>query len=245
MDWLTSLFEDRVREIDTYLDFLEGLDRAVRDETGVLLGSRVTPEQQRILHSSVYLQLYNLVEATVTWCLEAVQTAARDGWLPADLSNELRRQWIRSIARTHVELHHERRLDCAVTLSEWLIQQRPLGDWTLERGNAGNWDENSIQEMMSRLGFSDTIPRAVVSAVKRRMREDKGSLALVKDRRNRLAHGSLSFSECGAEDSVTDLRELRNRTIDYLREVVQSFRSQITAHQFLLPERRPSPNAPQ
>ena len=112
MDTLTETFEERLQEIDAYLDLLDALERQVHDGPPKIGGGTITAQQQKILYSAVYLQLYNLVEATVTWCLDAVCTAAADNgrWLPGDLTSELRREWIRTKARTHVNLTEDNRL---------------------------------------------------------------------------------------------------------------------------------------
>ena len=242
MDSLTQPFEERLQEIETYLDLLEALERQVQEGFPKIGGVTITAQHQKILYSSVYLQLYNLVEATITWCVDAVCAAATSSgrWRPGDLSDDLRREWIRHKARTHIDLNHEHRLDSAVSMCDSLIQALPVLAWTIEKGRGGNWDEDEIKTIARRIGFDLQISRDVYSDIKRPVRDDKGSLALVKDLRNRLAHGSLSFSECGAGATVPDLRELKKRTADYLREVVAAFRAHIDGHGFLIPaQRRP------
>lgn len=241
MDSLTQTFEERLKEIETYLDLLDALERQVQEGFPKIGGVTITSEHQKILYSSVYLQLYNLVEATVTWCVDAVCAAATTGgrWQPGDLSDALRREWVRYVARTHVDLNYEHRLESAVSLCDSLIQALPVLAWTVERGRGGNWDEDEIRTIARRLGFELQISKDVYTGIKRPIRDDKGSLALVKDLRNRLAHGSLSFSECGAGVTVPDLRNLKDRTADYLREVVAAFRAHIDDRGFLTPARRP------
>jgi hypothetical protein len=78
-----------------------------------------------------------------------------------------------------------------------------------------------------------------LKGIKRHIRDDKGALALIRDLRNRLGHGSLSFSECGDGMTVPDLRDLKQRTALYLREVVAGFRAYIDSYEFLIPGRRP------
>ena len=244
MDSLTSTFEERLQEIETYLDLLDALERQVREGPGPPLigGVAISTQQQKILYSSVYLQLYNLVEATVTWCVDAVcEAAVRDRrWLPADLCENLRREWVRHLARTHVELNQQHRLDHAVVLCDSLIRALPIPAWTIEKGGGGNWDESGIRDIACRIGFDLTVSKKVWEGVRRPMRDDKGSLVLVKDLRNRLAHGSLSFAECGDGVTVHDLRDLKDRTASYLREVVAAFGAFIAAHEFLIPAKRPA-----
>ena len=50
-----------------------------------------------------------------------------------------------------------------------------------------------------------------------------GPLKLVKDRRNGLAHGSLSFVDCSDGVTVSELKQVATSVGDYLRESVQCF----------------------
>lgn len=246
MTILVEAFEERLQEIEAYLDLLDALERQVQKGPPILGGSQITAQQQKILYSSVYLQLYNLVEATVTWCLDGVcAAAAKGGWLPGDLSNELRREWVRYSARTHIDLNSENRLDAAIAMCDNLVRALPVLAWTIEKGRGGNWDEDEIRTIARRIGFDLRVSHEVYTGVKRKIRDDKGSLALVRDLRNRLAHGSLSFAECGDGVTVPDLRDLKDRTASYLREVVDSFRRFIDTHAFLVPASRPAPEAGQ
>jgi hypothetical protein len=243
MEPLQEAFEERLREIEAYLDLLEIVEHQVQFGPPKLTkeSAPITVEQQKILYSSVYLQLYSLVEATITRCVEAVCAAAADGevWKPGDLSEAVRREWVRYVARTHKDLTHENRLDSAIRMFDVLMSALPVSRFQVERAG-GNWDDRQIEEISGRLGFELRISEPIRVAVKRHVRDDKGALALIKDLRNRLAHGDLSFVECGAGATVSDLRSLKDATTAYLREVVASFAASIAAHEYLVPERRPA-----
>ena len=241
-DTLSQTFEERLQEIEAYLDLLEALEKQVQTGRPFIGAATVTTQQQKILYSCVYLQLYNLVEATVTWCIDAVCAAAADNerWRPRDLSENLRREWIRSKARAYLsELTIQHRLQSAVDLCDHLIQARPISEWKIERGQAGNWDDKAIELITNRLGCPLEISPAVWKGIKQRVRDDKGPLTLVKDLRNSLAHGSLSFVECGDNVTVHDLKEIKDRTARYLREVVAAFSTYINTYGFLHPDERP------
>lgn len=242
MDSLTQTFEERLQEIEAYLDLLDALERQLRTGAPKIGGSTITSQQQKILYSSVYLQLYNLVEATVSWCINAVAAAAADGekWSPRDLSDKLRREWIRVSARTHVNLTFENRLESAVTFFERVAGGANVSEWAVEQGGGGNWDDHEIENISERLGCGLPTSGAAFKGMKRIIRDDKNSLALVKYLRNRLAHGSISFTECGDGVTVSDLKDIKDRTAEYLREVVSSFTRYIAEHQFLMPAKRPA-----
>ena len=240
MDSLSVTFEERLQEIETYLDLLDILEKQAGKGAPKIGGVAITTQQQKILYSSVYLQLYNLVEATVTWCVEAVCDAAENGsWLPSDLTDLVRREWIRTVAKTHEDLTPTHRLDASVRMADKLLQALPILAWKVQKGGGGNWDDNEIAAITKRLGCTLTLTRTVNTGIKRHIRDDMGALALIKSFRNRLAHGTLSFAECGDGVTVDELKDLKKRTAAYLRAVIAAFTTFIDSHEFLIPARRP------
>ncbi|MCE9605758.1 MAG: hypothetical protein K8U03_12760 [Planctomycetia bacterium] len=239
---LEKSFDERVKEIESYLDLLDLVERQLQHGPPEIDGSALTTDQQRILYSSVYLQLYNLVEATATWCVDAVTFATSDPaqWHASQLASELRREWVRAQSRSHVDLNYSNRLQAAVELCDCLIAGLPIGEWSVEKGYSGSWDDAALESISVRLGFNLSIRPEVYRAVKQPIREGKGALGLVKYFRNRLAHGSLSFAECGDAVTSAELRDLATRTSTYLRDVVSTFRHFIEQYQFLAVEFRPS-----
>jgi hypothetical protein len=224
---LTTFFDERYAEIDAYLSFLRNIELAARDGAPRFRGTdeQITPDQKKILSSSFYLQLYNLVEATVLRCLEAVADAVEVAQRrPDELSLELRTEWVRSIARTHGnDLGPERRLKAALKLCDQLLGQLPITNFKIEPGGGGNWDDLSIERICERVGCGLTFSADVKQAAKRRIRDDMGALQLVKDRRNGLAHGSLSFVDCSDGVTVGELEAVTTAVGDYLREAVGCF----------------------
>lgn len=241
---LGPAFEERLGEIHSYLALLEGVEAAARSGPPRIGpdGAHITAQQQKILYSSVFLQLYNLVEATVVKCLDAITDAALVSgiWNPGDLTVELRREWVRVTARTHVDLNYEHRLENALALCDHLVQSLPVSRFSVDKGGGGNWDDGAIEAVATRLGCRLVVSPDAYSAIKRPFMDDLGPLRLVKRRRNSLAHGSISFAECGENLTAGDLRDLADRTASYLREVVAAFQAYIDRHEYLLPARRPA-----
>lgn len=244
MGALSEGFEERLAEIAAYLDFLEQIENLAKDGVPRLgpKNKAVTVQQTRILYSSVYLQIYSLVEATITRCLDEITIVSISSgkWQPADMIDDLRREWVRMMVGSHKDLSHVSRLKQAFTMFEHLIASLPVADFKLEKGGGGNWDDKNIEAVADRIGLKLKVNAAVRRGVKQSFRDDLGALRLVVKLRNDLAHGALSFAECGENDTVAELRDLTSKAAAYMREVVKAFEKFIDEHQFLLPEKRPA-----
>jgi hypothetical protein len=240
---LRADFTERVTEVEAFIDLVAAIERSVQNGIPLLSSPTggatvVKPLQQRLLYAGVYLHLYNLIEATVSRCIAAVEEAASAAhqWRPGDLSTELRAEWVRSVARTHEILSTDLRLEAAIKLCDHLVDMLPV-KMKIAQGGGGNWDDEEIFRFANRLGISLKLKSA--SAVKRPFREDKGALQLIKFLRNKLAHGEMSFAECGDGLSAAQLVDLKERTVNYLSEVIDCFEGFISRYEYLLPAKRP------
>lgn len=226
---LKILFEERSQEIRSHLKFLENLDEAKR-EKGVpkFLGTEkeINVTQNQILVSIVYLQLYNLVEAIMNTSLEYLERVVIESKIPpSDLSEKLLEEWIRFIAKTREkDLGSEKRFEAALDLHK-SSSQNLLVDFKIEKGGGGNWDDEEIEKFCRRIGCELNIEEGIKREIKRnRTGEDKsGYLRVVKQRRNQLAHGNLSFAECGKGVLSADVSSAVKAVIDYLDEYIRCF----------------------
>ena len=242
MGYASIVFSERLEEIDQYLCLLEVLEEQTRHGVPKIEGTgySIQAGQLRVLYSSVYLQLYNLIEVTVALCLEMVAEAAQQNWKPSQLNDNILREWIRSTARTHIDLDYEKRLDATFELCSSIFLSQPVSDFSIARGGGGNWDDVAIERISRRIGLNLTISNAVKKGIKIPVKDNMGSLVLVKELRNKLAHGEISFYSCSESVTAGELRLLVDRTGNYLKEVVQQFENYVRKHEFLTPENRPS-----
>lgn len=241
---LIDAFNERLAEVETYLDMLRILEQMAQNGPPKFEGANqpISVQQQKILYSSVFLQLYNLVESTMTHCVDAISIAATidSGRQAKDLSLQIHRERVRYITKTHLDLTPNNRLACALELCQHLVSELPISSFSIEMGGGGNWDDFAIEKISNRLGLNLQVSQPVKSNIKRRLKDDLGPLGLVKKFRNQLAHGSISFSECAGEVNVAWLVDIKDKTACYLREVVTCFDNYIETYEYLHPERRPA-----
>jgi hypothetical protein len=240
-------FDSRVEEIELYLSFLGSVQDAISgsvDRGKFPSTFAFTPKHQQVLHASVFLHLYNLVESTVTWCIDLIEAAvsSHESRTIRHLSEQLRREWVKTVARTSEDLTHGNRLDAALLLCDQVVNLMPP-ELKIARNNGGNWDDEKIFGLASRIGFNLNISPAIHKRVRRPIRNDLGPMKIIKKMRNELAHGSISFSECGADHSVSDLREIANDCLSYLRELIGCVENYISNHEYLEAASRPPQGA--
>ena len=218
--------EERLAEIVEYVDFVGTVNRRLQAGEGKVGDEFVTERHQKMLYSSVYLQIYNMVEATISACVEAVAEATVGTCRPGELSPHLRREWVKQFACTHKEMNPDTRLQRVTALLDFIVSANRLEKWT-PAGAGGNWDDQTIEDMAARMGFELPIEPEVLRGVKRRVRDDKGLLRLVRDLRNQLAHGSVSFVDCAGDVTLEELGAYAAAAGAYLRQVVHAFEAGI------------------
>lgn len=242
MSTVSELLEARASEIRDYLLLVANIEISIQSGLQVSgSGSlQVSVSQRKIIHSSVYLQLYNLVEATVTQGLKEVCliTISQQSRKLTDLNEHLRKEWVRAKARTHSSASPDERLKTAIWLCNQLADSLPLTEFEIEKGGGGNWDDSSIEKIAERIGCELKIDQRVKIRAKRHIRDEKGALSLVVDLRNKLAHGNISFEECGQYDTASELEVLAEIVVEYLREFVSALERYIAQSHFLAEERR-------
>lgn len=215
-----DLFRQRCAEVDRYIEFVgfmvenkaAALAREVDGEMIPLSGYALSRELAKTFRANAYLLLYNLVEATMTNAVDAIHRAVEGDNLGFDqLSRELQ-----SVALSHfkraIRDDHSVALDDRVHPIEFAIAR--LG-YDREDIFSGNVDCGEIKLTAKRYGFKSPDPNLKGRKILRQMRD-------IKDKRNALAHGRLSFEQCGQDASPEYLAKVAHQTMVYLRSVLWS-----------------------
>ncbi len=164
----------------------------------------VTQEMQCVLKAQFLVVLYNIVESTVCDCLNSFYDSIADADLTfADLSDEMREMWKNSLKRTSNP--NSKKTDAE--LMGMIVRFESLAV-----NISGSLDFRKIIEVFSQHGCNlDETNRDKYS----------NSFLVVKYRRNRLAHGNVSFSECGSNYLVSDLKKYKDDIKNGMQEVVK------------------------
>lgn len=219
-----KLYLERREEVFAYLRFL----RAALER-----GSEIRYEDQHrpfefstnkdlthTLKANTYLLLYSLVEATLTQAMEEIHEAIRTSGAELDkLHPKLFLHVLRRFKHSKTDPDDKNTtIPSGKSLIEfWLTDYEKQEKANKNYLFSGNIDSEKICEIGARYGFA-TGDKAADGHLR------DGSLSKAKDKRNALAHGEMSFSDCGRtlarqdveKDAISLLRCLRSfiRTVD-------------------------------
>lgn len=220
-------FADRVEEINLFYKLLSDINKReaqlifpnegdIRENIDV----RVSP----ILKSSASLQLYNLVESTISNCLVKIHTSFTDDTLHySNLSDEIQQLWVKFHYDYFKKTSNEKDIlhNLKLLIDTWVTNTLPVtltyeeftkyntgGDFS------GNLDYKQIRKLSEKYGIEFDLKC-----------EEIGS---IKSRRNKLAHGEISFEEQGRQDSIEYMIVLKDKAIDFLTQFLQAVDSYIT-----------------
>lgn len=230
-----QVYQERLEEtrtmvtLATLLDFLDQDSGDGYDYDSVMARARAVAERANqnglpaptpevtlassVIRSNVKIMIYNIIEFSVTSLIRAIYDRLKDencGY--ADVSEKLRTLWHRTQMRTLGDPSASN--DTAVRLSKQLLDKAiantALRLDTHKTISGGNLDGNKILKLFDDHGVS-------VHAADAEFRANE--LKDIKDRRNDLAHGSVSFAEASNQVTTSELAGLIDHTDSFLTQL--------------------------
>lgn len=206
---ITTHYKKRREDIEVYFCFLRFLlsfeahrQRTIQNtDTGETLV--ITQEMQCVAKAQSFILLYNLVESTVCDCLNAIYDAIQDDKLKyINVSDNIKAMWrsyLKSKKPPKTTYNEDEILNMSITFESLVVNI------------SGSLDFRKIQEVFSKHGcLLNDNKREIIAP----------SFLVVKNKRNMLAHGNLSFSDCGSRYLISELLLFKQHIVDYMQEVV-------------------------
>ncbi|CAH9054041.1 hypothetical protein PSEHALCIP103_00948 [Pseudoalteromonas haloplanktis] len=228
MEYVKAIFYERINDIESYFELVDQIEKAVGSGGASLNvdGSKynIKPNQQKIMYSGIYLHLYNLIEATISLLIEAIETHASEevGNNVSLLTDNMRALYIKSVTTAKGNLSDEKRLEKAIDLFEQVLNIKPV-EIKLPLSGGGNWGFTEIKAFSKQIGVIFNFDQELKAKINKKFRDDKKPIRLIKEIRNKLAHGSLSFTECGQDHVASEFRELINIVKEFLEAVIEHY----------------------
>lgn len=225
-------FEKRKIEINQYFDFLSKLDNdkvsLSYEQMGIARGHKLDDELKKILKANGFLLIYNLVEACCRNSLWEILFAIQAKKLTLKkLSDDAQMLWIKSKMKNFKESKSIEKLekhihDIALSvINNAKIEFQSDSEFI---NLAGNIDKKKIRELAKIYGFV-----SIVAPEREKAGED---LVEIKNKRNHLAHGRITFAECGKQYSIIKMVEYKDNAILYLEAFLENVEDHIKTLKF-------------
>lgn len=212
-------FHARKEEIENVFSYLEYIEKERstegRSETIMKFGDANFNKLQKTIKASILLMLYNLVESTLTNCLNEIHDAISESTIPYNkLNNSIQTLFL----AYHIESMNQKggsvRQASIMRDLIFLLKEEENISITYQELAAvyglysGNLDGKKVQSVLGQYGVKVSLP------IQPRI------LETIKSLRNKLAHGELSFEDVGKEAHLGQIDDYIRKTIEYMEKVI-------------------------
>jgi hypothetical protein len=193
-----NTFKQRKTEIDEYFAFLSNYNANADDNLF------------KILKSNLLIMLYNLIESSISNAIEEIHNDIYSNSISFNtLKEKIKSLVIKNTKRVDSDKFVAKITDIATDIIRHTFKREELFK--------GNVDRRKIKELSEQYGFNINTDYN---------RTKHGShLVSIKDKRNDLAHGIFSFTEVGKEYTISDLKDMKDKTINYISDILDNIES--------------------
>jgi len=220
METTLSIFDDRKNEIDFYFSIMVDINNN-EPHIQTIDNNRFF----KILKSNFILMLYNIVEAcVVSGMLEIYENIKNDACTYHSAIEEIKKLWSNhkinqiygpnSIKSTYENKVREIIND--ITNNNHIILTKSALDIS------GNLDARKIKDLCDK------------HRIRHSAKDVNASLSKVKKKRNDLSHGDVSFSECARDLTISDLEEIQDEVLIFLRDILAGMKNYYDNKQYLV-----------
>ncbi len=208
-----SEYQKRVSEIEIYFTAFQSLDKGscsivCTDLLGEMSTQIIDDDLSKILKANGFLLLYNLIEATIRNSITAICTSMQSSNATfRNLTDKVKKLWIAQ------EVKNNNNSDYLMIVIKKILEDELLTFKTECISIGGNIDAQEIRKIAKQFGCNEV--------------QNGRDLVIIKEKRNKLAHGQFTFSEIGRDYTINELIGFKNNTKNYLDNVLSEIESYI------------------
>lgn len=223
MTTIKADFEKRVSEIELYFRLLNifaernGFVRTPNSKRKIV----IDPELLKIMKANSFLLLYNLIESSISQSLTHIyDTISAKGVTYSQVKSHLKKIWIKHKHKNFIQKGSDAIFSVLESIDKEVLNIQGFDGIPF----SGSIDGLKIREIADFFGFSHQVHYTAGKGEK---------LNIVKNRRNKLAHGEESFSECGRSYTYAELLIIKNQVIRYLRQTLKNIEHFLNTEQYI------------
>ena len=207
-------FNTRLTEVEQFIKFVRRMQRpGVAGKIGIQQGQEFLP----MLKACVFLLLYNAIESCVRSAFSDVYFQIKTSNIPFQGTTQaVQKIWITQQLDAHISVANANRdtyLNAVALIANQISLSSGLDLNARELPISGSLNADLIRELCRKHGVS--LKTSIWA---------KGGVELdtIKTKRNALAHGHISFVECGREYDLNDLERMHRQTKHFMKGLLTS-----------------------
>lgn len=236
MELVYDVFSDRKSEISSHIELLAKYEESIKSSRNEESLS-ISMEQRHILYACTYLLIYNMIESVINSIVKVLERKATEKHnAQYHLSEKFVLEWLNVGLKQFNFLSPEKKTKKVLTLFKYLNHSSE-SHFKMQIGfdDLGNMTDGNISKLATRLGadFSN-IPESITQAVKKAIYDQKGCIEFIVITRNKLAHGEISFTDFGRNETLEKISDIYEPTCNYIKAVIDVFNDFIENEQYLI-----------
>jgi hypothetical protein len=203
-----ELFNDRLSEINLSFSVLQDIDDAK-------IKTNNNNDFECILKSNILLMIYNLIEACVVNGLSEIYESIKNNSVAyGRLIKEIQSIWSNyKIGKVYLNNPGRKAYEeCVRNIIDDVIFNKPIELTIHAIKYGGNLDADLIKKLCDKHKIRYNVP------------DDKGYLSRVKEKRNSLAHGDVSFVDCARDMSLQDLKDIKDGVEQFITKILDGMK---------------------
>jgi hypothetical protein len=232
MKWVFDEFQERVDETNKYFDFITIIENHnsviadLKSDSSLISLYKFDIDLTRILKANAFLLLYNLVESTVINGVFEIFNAIKNEKVSYHkITIELKKVWL------EMKLNHDKTVAKDTMVNQIIVLFEDIIDLAIieiEKKHIkfqGNLDADKIYTLAKMYGITNH-PVFRKDTVGEAFKE-------IKLKRNSLAHGDLTFKECGKDFTIQQITQYKDHIVNYLNLILKNIEDYIVKKEFL------------
>ena len=211
MNIIRAAFEEEIAHINKYMQLLYDIENGAKLSINGNTQD-INPDLFKVLKANTFLLLYNLLESTVRKSVEHIHLSIKaENVAYKDVIVEIQKIWVEYKYKNFQKIGVDNIFKTWIDMVDDCIQVE-YEDYIKNVKNSalsGNVNQVMTNKIAQKYKFE---PNSRVIGRK---------LNLIKDKRNYLAHGNLTFVDCGKDYVFSDLNNLKRETVLFLYEFMK------------------------
>lgn len=177
----------------------------------------------KILKANLFLMLYNLVESSVRNSLEEIHNSIKSENISYNnCIDEIKALWVEYNYKKFVQ---KSAFDItgiidSISLDKIIMDYSDYSEKVKSNDISGNIDGQKIRKISEKY------------SIEKNRRINGHKLLTIKNNRNRLAHGEVTFSEIGQNYTLEELKKMKKECIIYLKEYLFNVENYINSKKY-------------